>query len=102
MIADADGADLSLRSIAKSWVRRAKEHKETGGEGLGLRMGFVNLLITVGFVNAEATGHPTAVNTRTFYTEERLLPYVLENPEPRTLSGLLWKAVKMVWFANVG
>ncbi|CAI6091145.1 unnamed protein product [Clonostachys chloroleuca] len=51
--------------------------------------------IAVGFINAETTGHPSPKQVATFYTEERLEDYILKNPEPRTLKGLLWKALKM-------
>ncbi|RKK89109.1 hypothetical protein BFJ68_g16796 [Fusarium oxysporum] len=102
MIDDAEGGPVTLKTLAKTYIRRKKEHKETGGSPLGLRLWFVNLLITVGFINAEASGHPSPQQLTTFYTEERLEDYILENPEPRTLHGLVWKAVILLWHVNFG
>ncbi|KAI9167867.1 ABC multidrug transporter B [Paramyrothecium foliicola] len=71
MIDDAAGGPVTLKTLAKSYTRRKEEHKASGGQSLGLRLWFVHLLITVGYVNTEATGHPSPEQVRTFYTEER-------------------------------
>jgi len=102
MIDDADGGPITLKTMAKTYIRRKKEHKESGGQSLGLRLWFVNALITVGYINAETTGHPSVEQMRTFYTEERLEDYVLGNPLQRTLHGLVWKAVVLLWHVNFG
>ena len=102
MIDDAEGGPITLKTLAKTYIRRKKEHKETGGPPLGLRLWFVNLLITVGFINAETSGHPSPQQLTTFYTEERLEDYILENPEPGTLHGLGWKAMILLWHVNFG
>ncbi|KAH7305557.1 Chloroperoxidase [Stachybotrys elegans] len=97
MLDDAEGGPLTLKTLSRTYLRRQREHKETDGESLGIRLRFVSLLIAVGFVNAETTGHPSPEHVRTFYTEERLEDYILENPEPRTLRGLVWKAIVLQW-----
>jgi hypothetical protein len=97
MLDDAEGGPLTLKTLSRTYLRRQREHKETNGEPLGIRMRFVSLLIAVGFINAETTGHPSPEHVRTFYTEERLEDYILENSEPRSLRGLLWKAVILQW-----
>jgi len=97
MLNDANGEDLTIRTMAKSYIRREREHRESGGQPHSLRMWFVSLLITVGFINAEATGHPTPEAARIFYKEERLEDRILANPTPRSLHGLLWKAVLLVF-----
>src|SRR5262245_50978774 len=102
MIADAEGGPVTLKTMAKTYNRRKKEHKETDGPPLGLQMWFVNLLITVGFINTEATGHPSGEQMRQFYTEERFDDYILENPEQRTLFGLVSKAMILLWHVNFG
>jgi hypothetical protein len=47
MLDDAKGGPVTLKTLAKTYIRRKKEHKETGGPPLGLHLWFVNLLITV-------------------------------------------------------
>ncbi|KAJ1323729.1 Peroxidase family 2 [Microdochium nivale] len=101
MLDDARGGDLSLRTLARSYIRRQAEHEKSGGRPHGLRMWFVSLLITVGFVNAEATGHPSQNTTRVFYTEERLEEHILANTSPRSLHGLLWKALVLFFYVCV-
>lgn len=79
----------------------AEEHKESGGPPASAKLWFERILINVGWINSEATGHPTAEHTRTFYTEERFEDYILENPTPRTLHGLLLKGVILFWHVYV-
>ncbi len=100
MIDDAKGGPVTLKTLATTYIRRKKEHKESGGQPLGLRLWFVNMLITVGFINAETSGHPSTQQLTTFYTEERLENYILENPLPRTLHGLVWKALVLWWHVH--
>jgi len=100
MINDAEGGPITLKTMAKTHIRRKKEHEASGGQPLGIRLWFVDMLITVGFINAEATGHPSAKQMTTFYTEERLEDYILENPTTRSLHGLVWKAVVLFWHVH--
>jgi hypothetical protein len=102
MLTDAGSGPLTLRTLAKTYNRRKAEHKASGGDSLGIRLWFVDLLIKAGYINAEATGHPSQEQASLFYKEERLEEYILQNPVPRTLHGLLWKAIKLWWFAYVG
>lgn len=100
MLDDAEGGDLTLKTMAKTYIRRREEHKKSGGDSLGLSMWFKDMLIVVGFINSEATGHPTPEHTRLFYTEERFADYILENPEQRTLHGLVFKAMRLWWHVH--
>ncbi len=102
MLDDAGDGPVTLKTMAKTYVRRKKEHEESFGQPLGFRLWFVNLLITVGFINVETTGHPSRKQMEQFYTEERFDDYILENPEPRTLYGLVSKALVLVWYVNFG
>ncbi|KAH8888020.1 Cloroperoxidase [Thozetella sp. PMI_491] len=102
MLDDAEGGPLTLKTLSKSYIRRKKEHQATGGQPLGLHMWFVNLLITVGFINSEATGHPSPQQVKTFYVEERLEEYILENPVQRSLHGLVWKSMVLLWHVTFG
>jgi len=102
LLDDAKGGPMTLKTLAVSYKRRKQEHEKSGGAPLGLSMWFVNMLITVGFINTETTGHPSPQQVTTFYTEERFEDYILENPEPRTLHGLVWKAVVLWWHVTFG
>jgi len=102
MLDDAEGGPITLVTMAKTYNRRKKEHKESGGQGLGIRLWFVNLLITVGFINTETTGHPSPEQLAQFYTEERFQDYILENPETRTLWGLVSKGMILFWHVHFG
>ena len=97
MLDDAEGGPITLKTMAKTHNRRKKEHKQSGGQPLGLRLWFVDMLITVGFINSEATGHPSPEDVAQFYNEERFQDYILENPTQRTLHGLVSKAVILWW-----
>jgi hypothetical protein len=101
MLDDAKGGDLTLKTMAKTYIRRRDEHKKSGGQPLGLTMWLKDMLIVVGFINAEATGHPTPEHTRTFYTEERLEDYILKNTTQRTLHGLVFKTLKLWWHVHI-
>jgi len=97
MLDDAEGGPITLKTMAKTHNRRKKEHEQSGGQPLGLRLWLVDMLITVGFINSEATGHPSPENVAQFYNEERLQDYILQNPTQRTLRGLVSKAVILWW-----
>lgn len=97
MINDADGGPMTLQTVAKTYNRRLREHKASGGQPLGLIMGLKALFVKAGYLNIEATGHPTPEQVRLFWTEERFEDYVLDNPEPRTLRGIIWKGM-VIWF----
>lgn len=97
MLDDANGGPISIKTLSKTYARRQKEHKESGGASFDLRMRMVSMLIAVGFVNASAVAEPTPQQVRVFYEEEKLEDWILQNPEPRTLRGLVWKAIRLQW-----
>ena len=88
---------MTVRTLAKTYNRRLREHKSSGGQPLGLVVSLQALLVKCGYLNTEATGHPTPEQVRLFWTEERFEDYLLDNPQPRTLHGIIWKAAS-VWF----
>ncbi|KAK7985612.1 Cloroperoxidase [Apiospora saccharicola] len=100
MIDDAQGGPVTLKTLATTYKRRNREHKASGGEPLGVTMTFKDLLIKVGYINTETTGHPTPAQVRRFWTDERFEDYLLDNPEPRTLRGLVWKAAVLWWHVH--
>lgn len=62
-------------------------------------MTFKDLLARAGYINTESTGHRTQEKEqlRRFWTDERFEDYLLNNPQPRTLHVLVWKAT-VLWF----
>lgn len=54
LIQDADGKDVTLRSLAKSFLRRTKESRAAGAPRLGLKLWFITVLQTVGGTKAKA------------------------------------------------
>jgi len=102
MLDDAQGGPVTLKTLSRTYARRRREHEDTGGDPLGIRLRFVSLLIAVGFINSETTGRPSPEQITTFYTEERLEDYILENPQTRSLRGLVWKAVILQWHLIFG
>jgi hypothetical protein len=102
MLDDAEGGPMTVKSMAKTYLRRKREHKASGGDGLPLKIWFANLIMTVSYINTEATGHPSPENVEQFWTEERFQDYILKNPAPRTLHGLVAKALVLLWHITVG
>jgi hypothetical protein len=100
MLADANAGPVTIKTMAATYNRRKKEHKASGGESLGLRLGFADLLMTVSFLNTETTGHPSQEQVAQFFTEERFQDYILENEQPRTLAGLVTKGMALLWHAT--
>jgi hypothetical protein len=102
MLADAKGGDMTIHTISKTYRRRQSEHIASGGPPLSWKLWFTNLLMTVSFINVEATGHPSPENVRQFWTEERWQDYVLHDPVERTLHGLLLRVGLLLWYLVVG
>ncbi|KAL8670188.1 MAG: hypothetical protein Q9168_005266 [Polycauliona sp. 1 TL-2023] len=103
MIDDADGGDVTLRSLAKTFIRRNKESRAAGAPRLPLHLWFVRLLQAVGVMNAAQTG---GVLTRELleavFAEERFPDVVLDNPKPRTMFTLLGYALGMLRYVVLG
>ena len=103
MIADADGGPVTLKSLAKTFVRRDKESREAGAPRLPLNLWFVRVLQAVTVVNAAQTG---GVLTRevleAVYVEERFPDVILNNPKPRTVLTLLGNALGMMRYVVFG
>lgn len=98
MLADAGGGPVTVKTLAKTYLRRKKENKESGGQALPLSLWFVNLLQTVSLLNTAQTGGELSPELMTtFYTEERFPDVILKNHTPRTLSGLIWNALKLMF-----
>jgi hypothetical protein len=80
MLADGGGGPMTIRSMAKTYRRREREHVACGGPPMSRKLWFTNLLMTVSFINVEGTGHPSPDNVRQFWMEERFQDYILRNP----------------------
>ncbi|EPS41146.1 hypothetical protein H072_4943 [Dactylellina haptotyla CBS 200.50] len=100
---DAEGGDVTLRTLAKTFARRNKESKRDGAPGLGLGLWFVAVLQAVGVMNTAQTGGKlTPEVVRAVYEEERFPAIILENPKKRTVFTLLGNAIGMLFWLVVG
>ncbi|KAF3910173.1 Chloroperoxidase [Orbilia brochopaga] len=100
---DAEGGDVTLRTLAKTFVRRRRESKKDGAPGLSLSLWFVSVLQAVGVMNTAQTGGKlTEEVIRAVYEEERFPAVILDNPKKRTVFTLLGNAIGMLWWVVVG
>jgi hypothetical protein len=100
MLDDADGGPLTLRTLAKSFVRRDKESKAAGAPKLPLKLWFVRLLNIAGAINTSmlpGNKLPKEVAEQLF-VEERWADVILNNPKKRSVLTLLWNACGIIWY----
>ncbi|KAL8998125.1 MAG: hypothetical protein Q9169_002746 [Polycauliona sp. 2 TL-2023] len=103
MIDDADGGDVTLRSLAKTFIRRNKESRAAGAPRLPLGLWFVRLFQAVGVMNTAQTGGVlTKEVLEAVFVEERFPDVILHNPKPRTVFTLLGNALGMLRFVILG
>jgi hypothetical protein len=98
LLDDAEGGPITIKTLAKTYVRRKKESKRSGGSSLSLSLWGVNLIQTVSFYHTAALNPLTKETMTTFYVEERFPDAILQNPEVRTLPGLIWDAVVLLTY----
>ena len=103
MIDDADGGPVTLRSLAKTFIRRDKESRAAGAPKLPLNLWFVRVLQAVGVMNTAQTGGIlTKEVLHAVFEEERFPEIILENPKPRTVFTLLGNALGMMRYVIFG
>ncbi|KAJ4359702.1 uncharacterized protein N0V89_000258 [Didymosphaeria variabile] len=103
MIKDANGGDVTLRSMAKTFIRRGKESREAGAPKLPLNLWFVRVLQYVGLINSAQTGGKLNREIlEAVFVEERFPDVILDNPKPRTVLTLLSNALGMMYWVVVG
>ncbi|KAF2728159.1 Cloroperoxidase [Polyplosphaeria fusca] len=90
LLDDAKGGPITIRTLAKTYVRRKKESKAAGSPRLPLKLWAVNLIQTVSFFHTAKVQPLTKETMTTFYTEERFPDEIVKNTETRTLVGLIW------------
>lgn len=97
MIDDADGGPVTLRSLAKTFIRRNKESRAAGAPPLPLGLWFIRLFQAVGVMNTAQTGGVlTKELLEAVFAEERFPDVILDNPKPRTVFTLLGNALGML------
>ena len=97
MINDADGGPVTLKSLARTFIRRGKESRAAGAPKLPLNLWFVRLLQYVGAMNTAQTGGIlTKEVLHAVFVEERFPDVILENPKKRTVFTLLGNALGMI------
>lgn len=104
MIDDAPpGEPVTLRSLAKTFIRRDKESRAAGAPKLPLNLWFVRVLQAVGVMNSAQTGGIlTEEVLHAIFVEERFPEIVLKNPTPRTVFTLLGNALGMMRYVIFG
>jgi len=99
LLKDANGGPVTVKSLAKTYVRRKKESREAGSPKLPIKLWFVNLLQAVSLLNTAQTGGELSRELMVeFYTEERFPGVVLGNEKTRTLLGLVGHAVVLLFY----
>lgn len=103
MIDDAEGGPVTLRSLAKTFIRRDKESRAAGAPKLPLNLWFVRVLQAVGVMNTAQTGGKLTKEVLwAVFAEERFPDVILDNPKPRTVFTLLGNALGMMWYVITG
>jgi len=103
MLDDADGGPVTLRTLAKTFIRRDKESRAAGAPKLPLNLWFVRMLQAVGVMNTAQTGGVlTKEVLEAVFAEERFPDVILDNPKPRTVFTLLGNALGMMWYVVIG
>ena len=103
MIDDADGGPVTLRSLAKTFIRRDKESRASGAPALPLNLWFVRMLQAVGVMNTAQTGGILTTEVlEAVFAEERFPDVILNNPKPRTVFTLLGNALGMMRYVIFG
>lgn len=103
MIDDANGEDVTLRSLARTFIRRNKESRASGAPKLPINLWFVRMLQAVGVMNTAQTGGKlTKEVLEAVFVEERFPDIILDNPKPRTVFTLLGNALGMMWYVVTG
>jgi len=98
LLDDAGDGPVTVKTLAKTYIRRNKESKASGAPGLPISLWFVNLLQTVSFMNTAQTGGKLSREIMTtFYVEERFPDVILKNEKTRTLHGLIRTALALLY-----
>ncbi|RDA90097.1 hypothetical protein CP533_2561 [Ophiocordyceps camponoti-saundersi (nom. inval.)] len=102
LLDDAGGGPLTIRTLARTYRRRAEEHKRSGGQPLSFRMRFINLGQTVSFYNvAQIGGKISRETVNAFYLDERFTNETLREKRPRTLLRLIGNMLKLLFFVYI-
>ncbi|KAI4095174.1 MAG: hypothetical protein LQ339_007334 [Xanthoria mediterranea] len=103
MMDDADGGPVTLRSLAKTFMRRTRESRAGGAPRLPLGLWFVRLFQAVGVMNTAQTGGVlTKELLEAVFVEERFPDVILNNPKPRTVFTLVGNALGMLRYVILG
>lgn len=105
MINDAHGEDVTLKSLARTFIRRGKESRASGAPRLSINLWFVRMLQAVGVMNTAmgaVGGKLTPEVLEAVFSEERFPDVILNNQKPRTIFTLLGNALGMMWYVITG
>jgi hypothetical protein len=104
MLDDAEGGPITLRSLAKSFIRRNRESKAAGAPKLPLNLWFVRVLNIAGAVNSAQMpgGRVPKEVIEAMFVEERFADVILKNEKKRTIGTTLYNALGMMWYVVTG
>jgi hypothetical protein len=103
MLEDAESGPVTLRSLAKTFIRRDKESRAAGAPRLPLNLWFVRTVQAVTVMNTAQTGGVLTKDVLTaVYVDERFPDVILNNPKPRTMSTMLANVFGMLWHVILG
>jgi hypothetical protein len=105
LLADAHGGPVTLRTLARTFIRRDKESRAAGAPKLPLKLWFVRTLQAVGSLNTAlgtVGGNMEREVVEAIFREERFPDVVLDNPKKRTVFTLLGNALGMIWYVVIG
>jgi hypothetical protein len=95
---DAKGGPVTIKTLAKTYIRRKKESRAAGSPRLPIDLWFVNVLQTVSLLNTAQTGGKLNRELMaTFYEEERFPDVILKNEKKRTLLGLVGHGLSLLF-----
>jgi len=103
MLDDAESGPVTLRSLAKTFIRRDKESRAAGAPRLPLSLWFVRTVQAVTVMNTAQTGGVLTKDVLTaVYVDERFPDVILNNPKPRTMFTMLANVFGMLWYVVLG
>jgi hypothetical protein len=98
LLDNAGAGPVTIQTLDKTYVRRAKECKRSGAPSLAFSLWVVNLIQTISFYHTAAMSTLSKETMTTFYVEERFPDAILQNLKKRTLLGLVWDKVILMTY----
>lgn len=104
LLADAgpEGADITLKSLARTRIRRDKEQKASGAAAMPLNLWVTKWAETVAIFHANGKPTLSREDITALYTQEQFPKSMLEYNKQRTLRGLLHDTFAVLGYVTFG